>query len=630
MIFRVIILFILCFSSTIFAQQQETQIETLEQELNQVSKPNEQITILEKLWQLTQYKDDNAAVKYAKQAIQISEEADLKNELAKSYERLGIAYSNLSKNKLSNKAYLKAIELHKSLDNKRRISGIYMNQAINFKDEAKYDSALVYIENSKPFIDEYCCKDDSILMINYNSIKSNIYLEQGKYLLSLENAIKAAELSKIVKDTILYADNIATVGDANEALGNYGIAIKNLKESLSIYKSYDDTYFASSTSRKIGELYTNKQPINIDSAKFYFNKALVLAKSIEADFLEMQTLNSTAEFLLQIKEFDEAKLKLKQSEELTSQINDDFSKSRIDLALGKIYYEEKNYDNALAKTKKALDQKQRIGLLAGTVDAYQHMAKIYKAKGDYKNALLNHEAYKKLSDSLYNKEKATRFDELQTKFETEKKVAEIALKNEEIKTLNAKAENDKLTKTLYGIGMFSFLSIAALLYFGFKQRIKKNKIEREKQEEIFKQEIAFKKKELASQTLHLVQKNTFIQELKENLEKIKKSPELFKVEFRRLVMLLKKESAEDKDWEVFKSYFSEVHNNFDNKIKAISEDITEKEIRLASFLRMNLSTKEIASMLNVLPDSVLKSKYRLKKKLELSKEEDLTQFLNTL
>ncbi|WP_299362050.1 hypothetical protein [Winogradskyella sp.] len=178
--------------------------------------------------------------------------------------------------------------------------------------------------------------------------------------------------------------------------------------------------------------------------------------------------------------------------------------------------------------------------------------------------------------------------------------------------------------------MFSFITITGLLYFGFRQRIKKTKIEREKQEEIYKQEIAFKKKELASQTLHLVQKNTFIQELKENLEKIRKSPELFKVEFRRLVMLLKKESAEDKDWEVFKSYFSEVHNNFDNKIKAIGKDITEKEIRLASFLRMNLSTKEIASMLNVLPDSVLKSKYRLKKKLALNKEDDLTQFLNTL
>ena len=204
------------------------------------------------------------------------------------------------------------------------------------------------------------------------------------------------------------------------------------------------------------------------------------------------------------------------------------------------------------------------------------------------------------------------------------------MQDKEIKTLNLQAKNDQLTKTLFGIGMFSFLAIAGLLYFGFKQRIKKNKIAQEKQEAVLKQEIAFKKKELTSQTLHLVQKNVFIQELKENLEKIKQSPELFKIEFRRLVLLLKKESAEDKDWEVFKSYFSEVHNNFDIRLKEIAHDISEKEIRLASFLRMNLETKEIASMFNVLPDSVLKSKYRLKKKLGLDKEQDLGAFLNAI
>ncbi|WP_152593058.1 helix-turn-helix transcriptional regulator [Jejuia pallidilutea] len=187
-----------------------------------------------------------------------------------------------------------------------------------------------------------------------------------------------------------------------------------------------------------------------------------------------------------------------------------------------------------------------------------------------------------------------------------------------------------MRKGLYAGGMFTCIAVSVLLYFGFKQRMKKNKIEREKQEAIYKQEIEFKKKELATQTLHLVQKNTFIQELKDNLEKIKQSPELFKVEFRRIVMLLKKESAEDKDWEVFKSYFSEVHNNFDHKIKEIYPEATEKEMRLASFLRMNLSTKEIASMMNVLPESVLKGKYRLKKKLELDKNTDLNQFLSNL
>jgi len=219
---------------------------------------------------------------------------------------------------------------------------------------------------------------------------------------------------------------------------------------------------------------------------------------------------------------------------------------------------------------------------------------------------------------------------LEVKYQTEKKEAEIALQEEEINTLNAKAKVDQLTQGLYAGGMASALALSGLLVFGYRQRIKKNKIAREKQEEIYKQEIAHKKKELTSQTLHLVQKNTFIQELMENLENIKNSPEKFKMEFRRMVMLLKKENASDKDWEVFKTYFSEVHNDFDQKLKTIYPDISEKEIRLAAFLRMNLTTKEIAATLNVLPDSILKSKYRLKKKLGLDKATDLNDFLNAI
>lgn len=63
---------------------------------------------------------------------------------------------------------------------------------------------------------------------------------------------------------------------------------------------------------------------------------------------------------------------------------------------------------------------------------------------------------------------------------------------------------------------------------------------------------------------------------------------------------------------------------------ALHADITEKEIRLAAFLRMNLSTKEIAAMFSVIPTSILTSKYRLKKKLGLEKEVDLNEFLNSL
>ncbi|MEO0901740.1 MAG: hypothetical protein AAFY00_06825 [Bacteroidota bacterium] len=144
--------------------------------------------------------------------------------------------------------------------------------------------------------------------------------------------------------------------------------------------------------------------------------------------------------------------------------------------------------------------------------------------------------FKKLNDSIYNLKNGQRLSELQTIYETERKEVEIALQEEEIKTLNEKAKVDKLTKGIFAGGMASALALFGLSVFGYRQRIKRNRIAREKQEEIYKQEIEHKKKELASQTLHLVQKNTFIQELKENLENLKNSPDKFKAEFRRIVM----------------------------------------------------------------------------------------------
>ena len=300
------------------------------------------------------------------------------------------------------------------------------------------------------------------------------------------------------------------------------------------------------------------------------------------------------------------------------------------LALGKTLIKTRQYRRAIDHLKKSEILGSQLEMETISRDAQELLAQAYEAIGDYQNGLKYFKAFKTLDEKIFNEERTNRFSELQTIYEIEKKENALALQEEEIKTLNAQAKTNRLTKTLYGIGMVSFIIISGLLFFGFRQRIKKNRIEREKQEAIYKQELDFKKKELASQTLHLVQKTTFLQELKENLEKIKQSPELFKVEFRKLILLLRRQSGEDKTWEVFKSYFSEVHNNFDQNLRAIAGDVTENDIRLASFLRMNLTTKEIASLLNVLPDSVLKSKYRLKKKLGLSKEQDLNGYLETL
>ena len=141
-------------------------------------------------------------------------------------------------------------------------------------------------------------------------------------------------------------------------------------------------------------------------------------------------------------------------------------------------------------------------------------AETFERFGDYKLALKDYRRMNIIEDSLFTIAKTNQIEQQQTIYETEKKEAALALQKEEIKTLNEKARGEKLQKGLYAGGMASALALFGLSVFGFRQRIKKNRIAREKQEEIYKQEIEHKQKELASQTLHLVQKNTFIQELK--------------------------------------------------------------------------------------------------------------------
>ncbi|WP_298533853.1 tetratricopeptide repeat protein [uncultured Algibacter sp.] len=454
-----------------------------------------------------------------------------------------------------------------------------------------------------------------------------------KYLGKLEESMESHMESLALKEELGVtgfglAASYVNIGNLLAELDNFEASDEYYLRANSILKEAGIENYSSQILHNIG---VNQDELkNYDKALEYYFKSLEHFRK-EKNHLEIaKNLNSIGGVYLKQDSLNKAKKYLKESLELSKHYGEKQMVGLTTKNLGNVYFKEGDFNKALKHFKEASAISIETGTLTRGLNNYQQIAKTYAALGDYNKAYKYSDLHFQKYDSVFKKEKIEQINELEIKYQTEKKEVAIALQEEEIKTLNIQAKNDKLTKTLYGVGMLSFLTISGLLYFGFKQRLKKNKIEREKQEAIYKQEIAFKKKELASQTLHLVQKSTFIQELKENLEKIKKSPELFKVEFRRLVMLLKKEKAEDKDWETFKSYFSEVHNNFDNKLKTIYADITEKEIRLASFLRMNLSTKEIASMLNVLPDSVLKSKYRLKKKLKLDRETDLNQFLNTL
>ena len=605
----------------------QKKIDSLLSVFKSAKKDTNSVYILVDLWRATINSDVDSAIKYAKEMIELSNTLKYDTGISTGHQRLGIAYSYLSDYSASNSEYLRALKIYEKHNSKRMMGSMLFNIGLNHQAQGLYDSAFHY---NKLAENKFIEINDTLRLGSIYDHASGIYLEKGQYILSLQNAIKASKIFEKHNDSARYGDALIKIADNYESMGNYNEAEDYYRQCMKLFENTNDLYYKSIAYRKLGILFRNLKPMQKDSAEHYLDGAIKIALAIKAPSLEGIALNDYGHLLLKLGDHQAAKSYFTKALELSRSIGTKMGESSNLIDLGKADFELNTYDTALRNTLEGVQIAKDAEIRDNINRGYESLSKIYKSTDDLERALYYQEEFKQLNDSIYNVEKATKLSELQTIYETEKKEAALALHEEEIKTLNEKVKVDKLTKSLFAGGMFSLLAVSGLLFFGFRQRMKKNAIAREKQEEIYKQEIEHKKKELASQTLHLVQKNTFIQELKENLESLKNSPEKFKIEFRRIVMLLKKQNAEDKDWEVFKTYFADVHNDFDQKLKTVYADITEKEIRLAAFLRMNLSTKEIAAMFNVMPDSILKSKYRLKKKLALDKEIDLTTFLNRL
>jgi len=151
------------------------------------------------------------------------------------------------------------------------------------------------------------------------------------------------------------------------------------------------------------------------------------------------------------------------------------------------------------------------------------------------------------------------------------------------------------------------------------------KLKEEKEES----ELAFKQRELTSATMNLVKKKETISNIKTRLGEIKKNvkdPASNKA-IQKLIQKLQAEEIQDENWEQMMMHFNQVHSGYFEKLKTDYPELTPKDLKMCAYLRMNLTTKEMTSLLNVTTRGVEASRYRLRKKFNLQKEQNLTAFL---
>lgn len=162
----------------------------------------------------------------------------------------------------------------------------------------------------------------------------------------------------------------------------------------------------------------------------------------------------------------------------------------------------------------------------------------------------------------------------------------------------------------------------------------KDRMQREQKDrmaQIEKDELAkglkLKQKELASTTMLLAKKNELILELKNILE-VNKDKFSSPTRYKSIIRQLDDSVDADTDWQNFEMSFKEVHEDFFENLIQQHPKLTARDLKLCAYLKMNLSSKEIAPLMAISIRGVEIHRYRLRKKLNLDSTQNLNNYLH--
>lgn len=139
-------------------------------------------------------------------------------------------------------------------------------------------------------------------------------------------------------------------------------------------------------------------------------------------------------------------------------------------------------------------------------------------------------------------------------------------------------------------------------------------------------DVDYKNKELASITMHLVQRGKLLARIREELLQETKDSNNG-TELKRVIRLLAEAEKNDADWTQFARHFDQIHSNFLSRLKERFPELSSNDLKLCAYLKMNMTSKEIAQLMSITIKAVEVSRYRLRKKLQIPTEVALFDYL---
>lgn len=558
-----------------------------------------------------------------------------KNVSYGNYAAQSFALNMLGKNMLDNSNYPSAIQFHK--------------QAY----EAGLKAGNAYLE---------------ALSLNMMGV---VYRRQSAIKTALEFYTRALRSAEESNDTASYMQKsiaISTegIGGLYRALGLYEQAISSYKKSLRFEEQLGSLLGMAINNHNIGKTYALLGDYN--SAIFFHERSLEYNYKINSVKGMAICYSSLGSVEMYQKNYEKAYQYLEPAFRLAKQSGDSTYIVNSFENLGWYHMVKHNHDSAYYYFSEAIAIADRIGYKAALLSVYNKLSELEEKRGNFLQALKYFKKANIYKDELANEKDRQYIVDLTIlhDIENQKRVIENLEYNA---LLLQRAQKNKNF-----IILFLGLSALGLVFFIFQkvQTIKKNKIIHTQKEEMLKmqlelntlqnerlqsennqkeyekqmlqtqleksemikqnellsmqKELDHKNRELAAAASYSIKKSESMRAFLHIVEQYKQKENAGDL-IEKIQNELKSQTSADADWEQFYLHFNEVHPHFFKNLKSKNPNLTTNDLRLCSYLSMNLSTKEIASLLFSSTESVEKAKYRLKKKLNIEPGTSLFNYL---
>lgn len=517
-------------------------------------------------------KDYESSIMNAKKALQLSKLSNYK---------IGIIESNRFLAKSNNQKGLYQVALNQ-IDTAIYLANTYNHDALLAKSKqtkgyiyftiSKFDSAYFWYMSCLPYFEKTSDKHE---LSNLYSKIGRVYYNKSEYDHAYQFYKKALSITKEFGDNKAIARELNNIGSVYELQNKKPEALTYFQEALKINLKSNRKEWVAINYHNIAKIYSEDH--QFDSANVYFKKALDIDRSLGNKSYIAEDLYSWGIHYQKNEEHRKAIEYFKQSEILCKQTNN----------------------------------------LSTLIRIYDALSTSQSSISNFKDALGNYSKYHIMSDSLFYSKSSRRIIEMEMQYKYDLEQSAQSIK-----------QQSRIIILLSTIGGLLFL---AIIMIGLYARIKvkqKNSIIRQKE---LKDKLHENEAELTTNVMRLSEKNKtldlIVQDLKAYSLKTRKQDQ------NELDIIIRgiQQNMNENIWSEFDVRFKNVYGDFYEKLSKTHPGLTPNETRLCAFLKLNMSTKEIASIIHQSPKSINVARSRLRKKLNLTHtEKNIFEYLSEI